>query len=927
MMLYTQKYRCGWVIISLLLVLLGTGRNDLYAQDRGCKVSGNVITEVPGGGIPKIAYAGITLVSGKDSLWTSSNSDGYFVFKGVRPGVARIRVSHASFQMFESDLELEEGDNYFLIKLDRIVLAEASVTSEAPLVTHRKDTTIYNSAAVRTMEGDYAIEILRQMPGVEIRNGKIYVDGQQVKRTYVNGRLIFGNGVITPFGSLLADEVVNIKSYEEESVEAKERGLKNSLKERVLDITTKNPVFSAFDGYASASAGIDEKKDINGDIQGRYIAGLNANFFSERLLAYFTGYANNVGWGSNQFSSYNNLPGALQSYQEKAAVKTGLEKYWGNRLNPTMLRLSYAFDKGYGRNESLSKRDYFEAETSPARSSADTISSSSTDKAHTIDMLFSFNNESVGTIYTKNLITLSRRESFGTTLSSLTASDGEQYRQNRLQADNTVLKSCTGDFIWDKRNFDSGIRPSVLLNISYGKTSADGFLVDTLSSTFTKKHLEISGSDNDYNISVGGSIGKAIVNKESVTLDLNLGYAVSKQRVSRYKMSLDVLDVDNPVTDLVNSYDYNWDVIGHGPSLTGNIHFPGSSVVFNSKLMFNHITDSESFPYINSSGHRFIVPDVNIGYYMSNILRVEINCSGRIPSIEQLRDRIDDRNAFYLHAGNPGLRQERTNHLMLDVSLLNKGNRRLRFEGNFDVNLHPIILKQTYYSTDTHIDGWGGYDAKAGTALTTYENAPLSMTLSPTLQYSNRIQKRKINYRVTLGTTYSLRPQYLSDKLVNMNEIVPSYSIWAGYSPSHITRLSLTHGLSYVRSFNSLGQTMPDIISGRVGFSGRVQFLKRCIARVEYSFISNNYLDDSYKDMYRHRLDALVSVSLLKGRLGISISGNDLLNRGTSFTVTTNANYQDITWNPSYGRYFMLNVVYRLNKTSSKTSFMGVLKE
>ena len=36
----------------------------------------------------------------------------------------------------------------------------------------------------------------------------------------------------------------------------------------------------------------------------------------------------------------------------------------------------------------------------------------------------------------------------------------------------------------------------------------------------------------------------------------------------------------------------------------------------------------------------------------------------------------------------------------------------------------------------------------------------------------------------------------------------------------------------------------------------------------------------------------------------------DLLNRGTAYTTTSTSNYFKQEWKPTYGRYFMLTVVY-----------------
>ena len=73
-----------------------------------------------------------------------------------------------------------------------------------------------------------------------------------------------------------------------------------------------------------------------------------------------------------------------------------------------------------------------------------------------------------------------------------------------------------------------------------------------------------------------------------------------------------------------------------------------------------------------------------------------------------------------------------------------------------------------------------------------------------------------------------------------------------------------------------------------------------------------------------HFLDAVVGKTFLKGRLAVSVSGNDLLNSGTRFHITGGSDFRYRQWTPSYGRYFLLNLRFRLNKTQSTTRFIGL---
>ena len=175
----------------------------------------------------EVPVKGITIriVAGRDTLRTVSTLSGLFEYKNVPSGTVRLMAEDKAYRAVDQTVELVPGNNILFVEMTRKPqsLQGVTVTAETPSVTFRKDTVVFNASAVNVLEGENALEILRQMPGVEIRRGKIRIHGKEVKRTYVNGVLIYGDNAMTPLNALLAQEVVNIKSYEELSVKDRRR--------------------------------------------------------------------------------------------------------------------------------------------------------------------------------------------------------------------------------------------------------------------------------------------------------------------------------------------------------------------------------------------------------------------------------------------------------------------------------------------------------------------------------------------------------------------------------------------------------------------------------------------------------------------------------------------------------------------------------
>ena len=225
--------------------------------------------------------------SGKlDTSYVVCNDD-TFSFTNLRPGKVYLRISHLSYATEEGIYDLVPGDNviYFTMKEKVREIEESKVTAEVPLMRILQDTTIYYAAAVPTDEWDSALEIIRQLPGFEVSGKSITVNGERVARTYVNGVQIFGNNPVTAFEALYADEVTQVRVYDQQTAEARHKGVKVSRKERVLDIKTKDPILSLASILMSASAGADEAKNRDGKIQPRYDGYAKLDFYSEMLDA------------------------------------------------------------------------------------------------------------------------------------------------------------------------------------------------------------------------------------------------------------------------------------------------------------------------------------------------------------------------------------------------------------------------------------------------------------------------------------------------------------------------------------------------------------------------------------------------------------------------------------------------------------------
>ena len=114
-------------------------------------------------------------------------------------------------------------------------------------------------------------------------------------------------------------------------------------------------------------------------------------------------------------------------------------------------------------------------------------------------------------------------------------------------------------------------------------------------------------------------------------------------------------------------------------------------------------------------------------------------------------------------------------------------------------------------------------------------------------------------------------------------------------------------------------------VNARVSVDAARVIGKYFFVRGSYNWGGYIFTKGSSDAVHVNGLNAIAGVRLLKGMLVISVSGNDLLNQASGYTVKDGANYRVQRWQPSLGRYFMLNISYRFNRTKPGVEFAGGL--
>ena len=274
-------------ITSVCLLLMTV---TAFPQTKNITVTGRILeadTKEPA------VQANVQLLQLPDSTYKAgiaSTARGYFTLPKVAAGKYVLKVSYVGFKTKMLPLTLstsktERNVGTLELETDAVLLSEAVVTAEAPMVQVVEDTLVFNSSAYRTPDGAMLEELVKKFPGAEVDDdGNIKINGKEVKKIMVNGKEFFGGDVKTGMKNLPVEMVEKVKTYDKKSDLARITGIDDGEEETVLDLTVKKGM----------NQGIFGNFDLAGGTEDRYLGRGMMNYFREKTQVSVIGGANNV---------------------------------------------------------------------------------------------------------------------------------------------------------------------------------------------------------------------------------------------------------------------------------------------------------------------------------------------------------------------------------------------------------------------------------------------------------------------------------------------------------------------------------------------------------------------------------------------------------------------------------------------------------
>ena len=194
------------ILLALWLLLWANLNAEPVVKDtseinkKGALVKGTVKSESG----KALESATVILMSVVDSLKLSTSStdkNGVFEFKGLTTGRYYITIHHVGYSVHQSQSFFIKSENdvvdlkMILLNMHDEKLKEVVIRAvQKPFIEHKIDRTIVNVGSLISNTGTTAIEVLNNVPGIEVVDDVILLRGKQGVTVYIDDKQSFLQG-------------------------------------------------------------------------------------------------------------------------------------------------------------------------------------------------------------------------------------------------------------------------------------------------------------------------------------------------------------------------------------------------------------------------------------------------------------------------------------------------------------------------------------------------------------------------------------------------------------------------------------------------------------------------------------------------------------------------------------------------------------
>jgi hypothetical protein len=268
--------RCFYIILALLFF------SSLACSAQDIVVSGDVSDGLTERGLNKTSVkiydaqsnellaSGIALlqqVTEKGDVWVNTYYDdkngALFSIKVKARPQLKIRIEADGYEPYEKTVSVDQKKKSKKVNLGSIYLApkskdrkigEATVTATKLKFFYKGDTLVYNADAFNVTQTESLRKLVEKLPGTEIKDGVIKVNGKPIENLLISGKNFFNGNIQAALDNLPAYIVKNLKVYNKAGELSELTGRDMHDERYVMDIHLKRQYIGSWIAKLEADA-------------------------------------------------------------------------------------------------------------------------------------------------------------------------------------------------------------------------------------------------------------------------------------------------------------------------------------------------------------------------------------------------------------------------------------------------------------------------------------------------------------------------------------------------------------------------------------------------------------------------------------------------------------------------------------------------